>query len=185
MRYRRLVQPGATYFFTLVLHARANLFADSGNVAHWCAAVTKVRSKRPFDVEAEVILPDHLHMLWTLPDGDGDFPTRIRLAKSYFTRSLVDIATPPSRNQSRRDKGERDVWQRRYWEHLIADDRDFLEHLDYVHYNPVKHGHAKSPAEWPYSTFKAWVARGAYEPYWGADKVPPMPKWPSSDPQSE
>ena len=88
MRYRRLKEPGATYFFTLVVHQRARLFADASNIARWRGAVAKVQATRPFSMDAEVILPDHLHVLWTLPEGDSDFPTRIRLTKSFFTKSL-------------------------------------------------------------------------------------------------
>ena len=175
MRYRRVFQAGATYFFTLVVHERAKLFADESNIARWRAAVDKVRRRRPFEIEAEVILPDHVHMLWTMPTGDADYATRIRLVKTSFTKSLGLIGSVA--NKSRAQKGEREVWQRRYWEHTIRDERDFQMRLDYIHYNPVKHGIVSRAADWPHSTFQAWVKKGAYDPWWGGDGMAPLPDW--------
>lgn len=177
MRYRRILEPGASYFFTLVTHERRPIFANDANVLQWHNAVAKLQRKRPFVVEAEVILPDHLHMLWSLPRGDADFATRIRLIKTYFTKSLGlgDDAKPT--HASRASKGERDVWQRRYWEHLIRDENDWQVRLDYIHYNPVKHGLVARPADWPHSTFHVWIERGVYDPRWGSDDRPPLPKW--------
>ena len=177
MRCRRVLQPGASYFFTLVVHERANLFATAENVDRWRAAVAKVQRKRPFAVEAEVILPDHLHVLWTMPDGDADYATRIRLVKTEFTKSLrLDDRVTPA-NKSRANKGERDVWQRRYWEHTIRDAHDFQVRLDYIHYNPVKHALVQRAADWPHSTFRDWVAKGNYDPWWGSNDMPPLPEW--------
>ena len=124
-----------------------------------------------------MILPDHVHMLCTLPEGDADYPARLRLIKSAFTRSFAakDASADPS--PSRAAKGERAVWQRRYWEHTIRDEGDFRAHLDYIHINPVKHGLVASPRDWPHSTFQQWVDRGAYDPWWGADEMPPLPAW--------
>jgi putative transposase len=177
MRYRRVLEAGATYFFTLVTHQREPLFANDGHVQRWHAAVTAVQRKRPFTIEAEVILPDHVHMMWTLPEGNADYATRIRLAKTAFTRSLELNRSSPSSNTSRASKGERDIWQRRYWEHTIRNERDFQSLLDYIHFNPVKHGLVEKPTDWPHSTFHAWVAKGAYDPWWGSGDMPPLPDW--------
>lgn len=177
MHYRRLVEPGASYFFTLVTHERRPMFSKDGNVKCWRNAVWKVQRTRPFEVEAEVILPDHLHFLWQLPNADGDFATRIRLSKTYFTKAQDLDPQPRSANASRERKAERDVWQRRYWEHLVRDERDFQVRLDYIHFSPVKHGFVKRPADWPHSTFQAWVAKGTYDPWWGSDQKPPLPEW--------
>ncbi len=177
MRYRRVLQTGATYFFTLVVHERAELFADASNVVGWRTAVAKVQRKRPFVIEAEVILPDHLHVLWTMPDGDADYATRMRLVKTDFTKSLALRDTGASTNTSRANKAERDVWQRRYWEHTIRDEHDFQVRLDYIHYNPVKHALVDRAADWPHSTFHAWVEKGRYDPWWGSDDMPPLPEW--------
>lgn len=163
MRYRRSIVPGARYFLTLVTHERARLFEDEANVERWHRAVAKVQRHRPFGIEAEVVLPDHLHLLWSLPDGDADFPTRIRFVKTAFTKDLTTGSCVTAATDSRSRKGEREVWQRRYWEHLIRDDRDFQAHVDYIHFNPVRHQLASSPADWRHSTFRAWVERGAYE----------------------
>ena len=122
-------------------------------------------------------MPDHLHMIWTLPDKDSDYATRIRLIKTAFTKDLPLKAAFVTINESRTSKGERDVWQRRYWEHTIRDERDFQAHLDYIHINPVKHGVASTPGDWAHSTFATWVERGAYEPCWGTNVMPPLPAW--------
>lgn len=175
MRYRRLVTPGASYFFTLITHQRAPLLSDPGNIARWRRAVAKVQEARPFVVEAEVILPDHLHVIWTMPEVDPDYATRIRLVKTSFTKGLSSGGACSTTSQSRARKGERDVWQRRYWEHMIRDERDFQAHLDYVHINPVKHGLVARPGDWPHSTFHDWLASGAYDPWWGSDEMPPIP----------
>ena len=176
MRYRRVVEAGATYFFALVTHQRALLFAGSENVERWRTAIAKLQKKRPFRIDAEVILPDHLHLLWTMPAGDGDYATRIRLAKTAVTKSL-ELGKEQALSKSRARKGEREIWQRRYWEHLIRDERDFQLRLDYIHYNPVKHGLVEGPADWPHSTFQTWVANGVYDPCWGSTDIPSIPDW--------
>ena len=178
MRYRRAFIPGASYFFTLITYARAPIFADVSAVDLYRGAVRKVQASRAFTLDAEVILPDHIHLLCTLPDGDADYPTRIRLIKTAFTRVLLrNRQSVNQRSRSRIAKGEQTVWQRRYWEHAIRDERDFQAHLDYIHINPVKHGLAATAREWPHSTFLAWVERGAYDPWWGSDRMPPLPDW--------
>ena len=181
MRYRRVLKSGASYFFTLVTHRRQCVFADYSHVRRWQAAIAKVQKNRPFTIEAEVILPDHLHVLWTMPGDDADYATRIRLAKTFFTKSLDLRGATETANKSRAQKGERDVWQRRYWEHTIRDEHDFQMRLDYIHYNPVKHGLVKRATDWPHSTFQEWVAKGVYEPWWGSDDMPPLPDWASAE----
>ena len=178
MRYRRLFQPGASYFFTLVTHERSPIFRDAAAVELYRRAVHKVQAARPFSLEAEVILPDHVHLLVTLPEEDADFPTRVRLIKTAFTRSIHrHRQSHDDRSDSRIAKGEQGVWQRRYWEHMIRDERDFQAHLDYIHINLVKHGLVAAASDWPHSTFLAWVERGTYEPWWGSDEMPPLPDW--------
>ena len=179
MRYRRNIDPGATYFFTLVTHQRKPLFHDPVNIDRWRSAVAKVQSTRAFTIAAEVILPDHLHTLWTLPEAEADYANRIRLVKSAFTKSQPSLAQ--SQNTSRANKGEREIWQRRYWEHTIRDDDDFGAHLDYIHFNPAKHGLVKYPIDWPHSTFKDWVAKGVYEATWGSGDMPPTANWPEKE----
>ncbi|MGH6816053.1 MAG: REP-associated tyrosine transposase [Hyphomicrobiaceae bacterium] len=177
MRYRRVKAAGATYFFTLVTERRLHIFRDAAVVATFEQAVAAVRSRHPFEVDASVILLDHLHMLWTLPDGDADFSTRWRLIKAKFTRAYLWTREAPHRSVSRQSKGEQAIWQRRFWEHAIRDDEDFSAHLDYIHLNPVHHGLAATPSDWPHSTFRTWVERGVYEPNWGSDAKPELPEW--------
>jgi len=128
-------------------------------------AFASVRAQRPFTIDAAVILPDHLHCIWTLPDGDTDFSGRWHAIKSRFSRSLPKEERLSARRIA---KGERGIWQRRFWEHTIRDDEDFARHMDYIHYNPVKHGHARRVCDWPYSTFHRHVQHGVYAPDWGA-----------------
>ena len=167
MKYRRLKVPGCTYFFTVVSFDRRKIFADEQSVALLRQAIEAVQTRNPFKVEAAVILPDHMHMLWRLPDGDADFSTRWRLIKSYFTRRWKGAKDNPT-TISRQGKGERAVWQRRYWEHLIRDEVDWQRHVDYIHYNPVKHGLAQAPSAWRYSSIHAFVKQGYYSLDWGA-----------------
>ncbi len=168
MRYRRLRIEGASYFFTVVTYKRQQLLKCDDAVALFVTALRAVQSAHPFELDAYVILPDHLHMIWTLPDGDSDYPMRWRQIKSAFTRSFEakdgEVISP-----SRKSKSENAVWQRRYWEHTIAGDADFSAHVEYIHFNPVKHKLAMAPRSWPHSSFHQWVARGQYDINWGSD----------------
>jgi putative transposase len=139
--------------------------------------VEKIRSRHPFELDAYVVLPDHLHALWTLPEADTNFSTRWRLIKEAFTRAYIKAYEAPYRNESRRSKGEQGIWQRRFWEHVIRDDADFARHLDYIHLNPVHHGLAAAARDWPHSSVSSWVERGAYDPLWGSDALPELPEW--------
>jgi putative transposase len=162
--YRRNRIPGATYFFTVNLLDRSSaLLVDE--ITNLRASVVTIRQQHPFHIDAWVVLPDHMHCLWTLPEGDSDYPTRWRKIKAAFSHQTP---TPASRNKSRSQKHERDVWQRRYWEHTIRDDRDYTAHIDYVHFNPVKHGYVANVAAWPYSTFHRCVAKGLFPANWAA-----------------
>jgi putative transposase len=161
--YRRITLPGATYFFTVNLFDRRERLLTE-QVEKLRGAVIWVRKAHPFAIDAWVVMPEHLHAIWTLPPGDADYALRWSSIKRRFSRGL-----PPgeSLNNARVRRGERGIWQRRFWEHLIRDDVDFERHVDYIHFNPVKHGHAKRVADWPYSTFHRYVAAGIYPPDWG------------------
>jgi len=127
---------------------------------------------------AVVLLPDHLHCLWQLPLGDDDYATRWRIVKSRFTRSLLGAGyVEPRRGASRRRRREHAVWQRRAWEHRVRKEMDWKNHLDYIHYNPVKHGLVAAPGLWPYSTFAKYVAMGEYEPNWGSTEPKNLAEW--------
>jgi putative transposase len=163
--YRRNFVPGASYFFTVNLaDRRSRLLTEQVDVLR--SAFRDTRSRHPFAIDAIVVLPDHLHAIWTLPEGDSNFSVRWRLIKSSFSREL-----PPSEpiSRSRAEKGERGIWQRRYWEHTLRDEADFARHVDYIHFNPVKHGHARRVSEWLHSSFHRMVRLGVYPADWGGD----------------
>jgi putative transposase len=146
--YRRNFVPGGNYFFTVNLENRGlRLLTDHIELLR--VAFRDTRSRHPFQIDAIVVLPDHLHAIWTMPEGDVDFSTRWRLIKSSFSRGLP---IGEAISTSRRLKAERGVWQRRYWEHTLRDDNDFARHVDYIHGNPVKHGHVSDPYDWPFSS---------------------------------
>jgi putative transposase len=168
MRYRRSQTPGAAYFFTVVTHGRKKLLCLGENPARLKQAIAAVKAAHPFSVDAIVLLPDHLHCIGTLPPGDNDFSKRWMLIKSKFTR-VCDDPFEATVNSSRRDKREQGIWQRRFWEHHIRDDLDFKRHVEYSHYNPVKHGLVKTPIDWRLSSFKRFVADGKYHRDWGAN----------------
>ena len=167
MRYRRSNTPGATYFFTVVTHERKKTLCLRENPRLLKKAFATVQERHPFKVEAIVLLPDHLHCLWTMPPNDNDYSNRWMLIKSAFTRTCCDPVQSVLRS-SRVLKREQNIWQRRFWEHQIRHDQDYLNHADYIHYNPVKHGLARSPLEWQYSSFHRHVKEGFYHPDWGA-----------------
>ena len=177
MRYRRLKMEGATYFFTVVTFDRRPIFAGRAAVDLLSDAIAEIRGRYPFTVEAQVILPDHLHAMWSLPANVADYSQRWSLIKAVFSRRYARTGPLPSRDASRRRKREQTVWQRRFWEHLVHDDEDYGTHLDYIHYNPVKHGFVLTAGEWPHSTFGEWVARGVYPGGWGSDREPKLPPW--------
>ncbi|MDR2155212.1 MAG: transposase [Burkholderiaceae bacterium] len=161
--YRRAWVPGGTYFFTVNLLRRdRRLLVEHINALR--DAFRQTHAKRPFDTLAIVVLPDHLHCLWRLPPGDSDNATRWSSIKALFSR-----ATPAGEYRSERHmaKGERGIWQRRYWEHLIRDEDDFATHVNYIHFNPVKHGHVTRTADWPHSSFHRYVRRGDLPADWG------------------
>jgi len=163
-QYRRASIPGAKWFFTVnVAERKGNrLLVDQIDTLR--AAFRAVQAAHSFRIDAAVILPDHLHCIWTVPPGDSDFSTRWGLIKENFSRSIQkgERILP-----SRAKRGERGLWQRRFWEHLIRDEDDFRRHADYIHWNPAKHGWVKSVVDWPYSGFHAYLRRGVYGSNWG------------------
>jgi putative transposase len=161
--YRRNRVPGGTFFFTVNLRDRASDLLVT-RIDALRNAVRQTRSLAPFHIDAWVVLPNHMHCLWTLPEGDSDFPKRWHAIKAAFSKSLPLDGTPTP-NMARR--GYRGIWQRGYWEHTIRDDRDYAAHIDYTHFNPVKHGFVTTPADWPFSSFHRRVSDGMYPAGWG------------------
>ena len=169
-RYRRYRIPGGCYFFT-VNRADRQLRLLTEHAVSLRAAFREVSAAHPLTIEAIVVLPDHLHCIWTLPSGDEDFSNRWRQIKSAFSHSLP---VTERRSKSRIGKGERSIWQRRFWEHAIRDEEDFERHVEYIHYNPVKHAHVSHVVDWPYSSFHRFVAHGVYPKNWGGDGLQDM-----------
>ena len=166
-RYRRADVAGGSYFFTVVTERRQRILTEPAMRAALRESIETVRATRPFRIEAWVLLPDHLHAIWTLPEGDADFATRWRLIKAGVTRRCGALYGQPQHLTARRAaKGCGTLWQHRYWEHLLRDERDFRQHMDYLHYNPVKHGLVQAVKDWPWSSFHLEVARGRYPEDW-------------------
>jgi putative transposase len=165
--YRRIDAPGATIFFTVVTHHRRSILADPTAVDLLRRAFRQAMHRSPFTIDAIVVLPDHLHAIWTLPAGDSKFATRWSAIKAGFTRAFLAAGgREAARSSSRRKRGEHGVWQRRFWDHVIRDDDDFGRHVDYIHYNPVKHGLVRCPHAWRHSSFHRHVRDGTYPADW-------------------
>lgn len=164
--YHRARVPGASYFFTVVTAKRRPLLSAPHAIRALRQSVASVREVLPFTIDAWVVLPEHMHAIWTLPEGDADFSRRWGRIKAGFTQrcGLSHCA------MALHDAG---IWQPRFWEHLIRDTRDFATHMDYLHYNPVKHGHVQRVVNWPYSSFHRCVRRGIYCPDWGGREPRP------------
>jgi putative transposase len=161
--YRRSRVPGGSYFFTVnLLERRRRLLVEHVDALR--AAVRTVRDRQPFHIDAWVVLPDHLHCLWTLPPGDADYSRRWKAIKTAFAKA---VPREESLSDVRRANNERGIWQRRFWEHTIRDDRDYAAHMDYISFNPVKHGWVERVADWPYSSFHRHVRAGVYPVDWG------------------
>jgi putative transposase len=161
--YRRLRQPGGTYFFTVTLDDRhSDLLIRRINDLR--VVMQHVKAVHPFQIDAWVVLPEHLHMLWTLPPGDVDYSTRWSRIKAGLSKR---VPRSEAVSGSRSRKGERQIWQRRFYEHTIRDQDDFNAHVDYIHFNPVKHGHAARPVEWPFSSIHEFIRRGVLDSDWG------------------
>lgn len=161
--YKRMHRPGGMWFFTVNLLQRRHNDLLVREIELLRQSVRKVRASHPFEIVAWVVLPNHMHCIWRLPQGDSNYSTRWRLIKSHFSRSLP---LTEYRSPIRQQAGERGIWQRHYWEHLIRDEEDFHRHFDYVHINPLKHGLVEQVKDWPYSTFHRYVEQGVYPQDW-------------------
>jgi len=157
--YKRLYRKAGFYFFTVVTHNRQRLLTGPKNIERLRDAFRLTQTRYPFIFDAVVVLPEHIHCIWQMPEGDEDFSTRWRLIKRYFSIGIDSLLN---------ERKEKQVWQRRFWEHLLRDEDDWRRHMDYIHYNPVKHGYVQRPADWPHSSFTRAVERGYYSADWGA-----------------
>lgn len=165
MRYRRAWHVGGTWFFTVNLRNRnETLLVDNADLLR--ATFRSVQRRHPFTIDAIVVLPDHLHAILTLPPQDTDFAMRWNQIKGRFSKLLPVTETISAVQQHRRERG---IWQHRYWEHLIRDERDLENHVNYIHFNPVKHGHVARASDWPHSSIRRFIERGMVSEDWAAD----------------
>jgi putative transposase len=166
--YRRTRIPGGTYFFTVVTFRRQPLLVDPDSRRALRDAVELVRRRYPFAIDAWVLLPDHTHCVWTLPPGDSNYSKRWGMIKAAFSKRICARTHCAAwMSTSKRKHRETTVWQRRFWEHCVRDEADYRKHLDYIHFNPVKHGLVTQVRDWPYSTFHRYVQEGMYAEDWG------------------
>jgi putative transposase len=160
--YRRNRVPGGTYFFTVnLLDRKSDLLVRYIELLR--EVVKQTRQERPFQIDAFVVLPEHLHCVWTLPPGDTDYSARWQAIKTSFAKQIPRTEVL---SEARLRKNERGIWQRRYWEHTIRDEQDYAAHVDYCHINPLKHGLVRAVQDWPYSTFHRDVLQGVYPKNW-------------------
>ncbi len=157
--YRRARVKGGLYCFTVVTYHRKNILCTETAFARLRHAFAYVKTQYPFQLKAWVILPDHLHCIWQLPENDADFSVRWRMLKRYFSIGF---------NHSSNHRREKLIWQRRFWEHVIRDQADYMRCLNYIHYNPVKHGYVTRARDWHYSSFLHYVSKGYYDLAWGS-----------------
>jgi putative transposase len=164
----RSEKPGGTFFFTVVTYRRRRILTKPDSRLILREVISGVRREYPFIVDAWVLLPDHLHCIWTLPEGEGDFSKRWGLIKAGFSRRAKPLLHKAAwMTDSKERHRENTIWQRRFWEHQIRDEADLHRHLDYIHYNPVKHGLVERVLDWPHSTFHRYVKQGLYPVNWG------------------
>ena len=163
MEYRRFYIQGGTYFFTVVTYNRKPIFSSDEVISLLRCSFHYTMQKHPFTIIANVILPDHMHFIWTLPENDDNYSLRWQMIKNHFTRHYINKEIKSS-SSSKQLKGEKDIWQRRFWEHYIYNQEDFENHFNYIHYNPVKHEYVESASEWEYSSIHKYIKEGYEEP---------------------
>jgi putative transposase len=167
-RYIRSFVPGGTFFFTVTIADRSSDLLIR-EIRRLRASYASVQRRHPFETLAICVLPDHIHALWRMPAGESDFALRWQQIKRGFSTNLEVERDVTSSKVIKRESG---IWQRRYWEHQIRDEEDFARHVDYIHFNPVKHGHVKHVKDWPHSSFSRWVERGDLPQSWGLVQGP-------------
>ncbi len=170
--YRRADVKGGTYFFTLVTFKRQKILCENDVRSALREGIQRVRLENPFHINAWVLLPDHLHCIWTLPSGDHDYSLRWAKIKRFVSKQCKTLFYRDDlMNEAKQQRHESTVWQRRFWEHLIRDAKDMRNHMDYIHYNPVKHNMVASPKEWQFSTFHGYVKNKVYDENWGSGNM--------------
>jgi len=167
--YRRAMLAGGTYFFTVVTYRRQGFLCDDDVRFALRDGIEQTRQSLPFEIDAWVLMPDHLHCIWTLLPDDADFGKRWGLIKRYVSKHCGHLKRHNWMNASKYKRNESTLWQRRFWEHQIRDERDYKSYVDYIHFNPMKHGYVKRVADWPHSTFHRFVNDGVYPLDWAGD----------------
>ena len=167
MSHFRRIRSGPTYFFTVVAYHRRPILCDDAIRSALRTGIGRTRTRLPFTVDAIVLMPDHLHCIWTLPSHDLDISTRWAQIKHHVSWTCRGLYDDVVRTDVRKRRGEAAIWQRRFYEHMIRNELELERYTDYIHYNPVKHGHAASAAAWPYSSFGRYVREGVYAQDWG------------------
>ncbi|MFK5949276.1 MAG: transposase [Methylococcales bacterium] len=168
--YRRNYVAGGTYFFTVVTEKRRPILHTDLARKYLREAFLHCKQEYPFKMNAIVMLPDHIHAIWTLPNDDFDYSKCWGIIKKYFTQSWLRQGGSETRvSKSKQRYRRRGVWQRRFWEHTLRDQEDYNHHFDYLHYNPIKHGVVKHLLDYPYSSFHRYVKQGGYDKNWGSE----------------
>jgi putative transposase len=166
-KYRRADTLGGTYFFTVVTYRRREILTERESRAILQETINTVKQRHPFTIDAWVLLPDHLHSIWTLPPGDKEYPKRWGMIKAGFSKQAKHLFHQEEwMNETKIARRESTIWQRRYWEHRIRNEEDYQRHMDYLHYNRVKHGLVNRVIDWPYSTFHRYMKQGVYPENW-------------------
>lgn len=166
-QYRRYYQRGSCIFLTLCTHQKRSIFHTPENIHKLRLALAQTKSEMPFEIIAAVILPDHIHFLWQLPENEWDYSKRVGRMKALFSKSMGDVGYEPDYlSLSKKKHREKAVWQRRFWESTVKDERQFAAYVDYIHFNPVKHGYTACPHQWEFSSFHRWVRDGQLNRDW-------------------
>ena len=166
--YRRAIAPGGTFFFTVVTYRRRSIFDQPEGRKILREVVQEVREQYPFIIDAWVLLPEHMHCIWTLPQESSNFSIRWNRIKSGFSKKAKSVYHLEEwMNDSKRKHREATIWQRRFWEHQIRNDWEYQVYMDHTHFNPVKHGLVEMVIDWPYSSFHRYVRLGIYPEQWG------------------
>lgn len=169
--YRRANTKGGTYFFTVITYRRRKILCYEEVRIALREGIRQTRETHPFTIDAWVLLPDHLHCIWTLPEGDANFGIRWAMIKRFVTKQCRSLHRDDWMTASKRKRKESTLWQRRFWEHQIRDEQDYERHIDYIHFNPVNHGLVDKVVDWPHSTFHRYVKSEVYQENWAGDGV--------------
>ncbi len=175
--YRRWYVPGGMFFFTAVTYDRRPILVTENGRQLLRNAIAEVRNQRPFKLFATVLLPEHWHLIMQLPTGDKDYSTHMKRIKESFTKSWVGAGCDEVKvTDSQQSRGQRGVWQPRFWEHMVDSVHDLERCTDYSHWNPRKHDLVSQVQDWPWSSFHRFVQAGDYDKHWGGKQPPKIQK---------